>query len=116
MTSMPRARECREKRLSCMARVHRASLLVAATSLFVAMASTMPIPTQKCAKCRMAGTKAKGRHPLLFAPILPLLPLRGGAVIVEDARGMCPETGPWLEEFDMPHEQVFTCGCTQSPT
>ena len=84
------------------ARVRRASLLVATTSLFVAVASTMPIPTQNCAKCSMAGTKANGRHPLLF------LPLRGGAVIVEDARGMCPETGPWLEEFDMPHEQVFT--------
>ena len=87
--------------LSYMSRI-RASLLVATTSLFVAVASTMPIPTQNCAKCSMAGTKANGRRPWLF------LPLRGGAVIVEDARGMCPETGPWLEEFDMPHEQVFT--------
>ena len=92
-------RVCPSLRMRC---IRRASLLVATTSLFVAMASTMPIPTQNCAKCSMAGTKANGRHPLLF------LPLRGGAVIVEDARGMCPETGPWLEEFDMPHEQGFT--------
>ena len=32
--------------------------------------------------------------------------LRGGAFLQEDKRGFCEETGAWLDNYDLPHEDV----------
>ena len=42
----------------------------------------------------------------------PSLRLRGGANVQQTVRGFCPETGPWLEEFALLHEEAFNLTVT----